>query len=35
MSRVAVIPNLEQPPHVAMRRSIEATALSFGALDTR
>ena len=30
VSRVAVILNLEQPPHVAMWRSIEATAPSFG-----
>jgi putative tryptophan/tyrosine transport system substrate-binding protein len=30
VNRVAVILNLEQPPHVAMWRSIEATAPSFG-----
>jgi putative tryptophan/tyrosine transport system substrate-binding protein len=30
VSRVAVILNLEQPPHVAMWRAIEATAPSFG-----
>jgi putative ABC transport system substrate-binding protein len=30
VSRVAVILNLEQPPHVALWRSIEATAPSFG-----
>jgi len=30
VSRVAVILNLEQPPHVAMWRAIEATAQSFG-----
>jgi len=30
VSRVAVILNLEQPPHVAMWRSIEASAPSFG-----
>jgi putative tryptophan/tyrosine transport system substrate-binding protein len=30
VSRVAVILNLEQPPHVAMWRSIEATGPSFG-----
>jgi putative tryptophan/tyrosine transport system substrate-binding protein len=29
MRRVAVLMNLEQPPHVAMWRSIEATAASF------
>jgi putative ABC transport system substrate-binding protein len=30
VSRVAVILNLEQPPHVALWRAIEATAPSFG-----
>jgi putative tryptophan/tyrosine transport system substrate-binding protein len=30
VNRVAVILNLEQPPHVALWRSIEATAPSFG-----
>jgi ABC-type uncharacterized transport system substrate-binding protein len=30
VNRVAVVLNLEQPPHVAMWRSIEATAPSFG-----
>jgi putative tryptophan/tyrosine transport system substrate-binding protein len=30
VSRVAVLLNLEQPPHIAMWRSIEATAPSFG-----
>ena len=30
VSRVAVILNLDQPPHVAMWRAIEATAPSFG-----
>src|SRR5260370_30639264 len=30
VNRVGVILNLEQPPHVAMWRSIEATAPSFG-----
>jgi putative ABC transport system substrate-binding protein len=34
VSRVAVILNLEQPPHVAMWRSIEATAPSFGVRST-
>jgi putative ABC transport system substrate-binding protein len=32
--RVAVILNLEQPPHVAMWRSVEATAPSFGVRPT-
>jgi putative tryptophan/tyrosine transport system substrate-binding protein len=35
VSRVAVILNLEQPPHVAMWRSIEATAPSFGVRSTQ
>jgi ABC-type uncharacterized transport system substrate-binding protein len=30
VSRVAVLLNLEQPPHVALWRAIEATAQSFG-----
>jgi putative tryptophan/tyrosine transport system substrate-binding protein len=30
VSRVAVILNLDQPPHVAMWRAIESTAVSFG-----
>ena len=30
VSRVAVILNLDQPPHVAMWRTIEAIAQSFG-----
>src|SRR5262249_10301215 len=30
VSRVAVILNLEQPPHVAMWRAVEAMAQSFG-----
>jgi putative tryptophan/tyrosine transport system substrate-binding protein len=34
VSRVAVILNLEQPPHVAIWRSIEATAPSFGVRST-
>jgi putative ABC transport system substrate-binding protein len=34
VSRVAVILNLEQPPHVAMWRSIQATAPSFGVRST-
>jgi putative ABC transport system substrate-binding protein len=32
IGRVAVILNLDQPPHVAMWRAIEATAPSFGVL---
>jgi ABC-type uncharacterized transport system substrate-binding protein len=30
VSRVAVVLDLEQPPHVALWRAIEATAPSFG-----